>query len=295
MNGLEEHYRRGLSKLFSEREICDLIGCKKILKVYPTTGQKRAFLVEYENQTVIAKLVKSRDLRVQREIEIVTKNKIMNVPRIFEIKQIESKSGERYICIIEQFIPGEILTDIIKRGKISLHSGIKLLRTLLNIVVQLEEINVVHRDIKPDNIIYGSDGEYYLLDFGIARQLNKVSLTSTGASIGPHTPGYGAPELFEYRKRDIDSRTDLFSIGVVLFEAMTGQHPFILDNDIQNIWYRTKTITPQDFLIDGDTNRQLISFIQTLMQKHPTRRPPTAKKALEWLNVILPTLKLGGV
>ena len=282
--------------MFSQKEVCDLINCTKVLKKFPSSGQKQVFLVDYEKQTVIAKFVKSEDVRVQREIEIVTENKIMNVPFILEIKQIETNNGESYICIIEQYIPGETLTAMLERGKISIQLGIKLLRTLLNIAVQLEKISVVHRDIKPDNIIYGLDDEYYLLDFGIARQLDKISLTATEATFGPHTPGYGAPELFQYSKKDIDIRTDLFSIGVVLFQAITGQHPFITDSeaDIQEIWYRTKTVIPKDFLIDGDTHRQLISFIQTLMQKHPTRRPPTAKKALEWFNSVLLTLDIGG-
>jgi serine/threonine-protein kinase len=173
--------------------------------------------------------------------------------------------------------------------------GIKLLKTLLDISVILEDIKTVHRDIKPSNIICGNDGNYYLIDFGIARQLDKTSLTFTKAAIGPHTPGYGAPELFQYSKKDIDIRSDLFSIGVVLFEALTGEHPFLTGDEmnLNEIWYRTKTVVPKDYMIDGDKNKQLISFIQTLMQKHITRRPPTAKKAMEWFEAVLHTLELG--
>jgi serine/threonine-protein kinase len=174
---------------------------------------------------------------------------------------------------------------------------VRLLETLLRIVVQLEDLKIVHRDIKPDNIICGVNGEYYLIDFGIARQLNKPSLTMTAAAVGPHTPGYGAPELFQYSKNEIDSRADLFSIGVVLFQAVTGEHPFITGDEmgINEIWYRTKTVLPKDIAIDGDTNRQFLYFIQTLMQKHPSRRPPSAKKALEWFYSVLPTMNLEGV
>jgi serine/threonine-protein kinase len=64
---------------------------------------------------------------------------------------------------------------------------------------------------------------------------------------------------------------------------------------INEIWYRTKTVLPKDIAIDGDTNRQFLYFIQTLMQKHPSRRPPSAKKALEWFYSVLPTMNLEGV
>jgi eukaryotic-like serine/threonine-protein kinase len=297
MNGSVEQYlcQKGLFSLISKIEAQSLLGCDEIIKEFPSSGQKQVFLVRHQDkEIVVAKFVKSDDLRVQREIEIVTENKIINVPEMLEIRNFTAASNETYICIIEQYIQGVSLTSKLEKGKLSTKDGIKLLETLLRIAVQLEGLDVVHRDIKPDNIICGIDGEYYLIDFGIARQLNKTSLTMTKALVGPHTPGYGAPELFQYSKSDIDIRADLFSIGVVLFQALTGEHPFITGDELSldEIWYRTKTVSPKNILIDGDINRQFISFIQTLMQKHPTRRPPSAKKALEWFGAVLPTMRL---
>lgn len=281
--------------MISKTEVQSLLECSEVLKEFPSSGQKQVFLVNHQDKgIVVAKFVKSDDLRVQREIEIVTGNRIINVPRMLEIKSITTESNITYVCIIEQYIQGETLKSRLVKNKLSTKEGIKLLEILLRIAVQLEVLDVVHRDIKPDNIICGIDGEYYLIDFGIARQLNRVSLTMTQALVGPHTPGYGAPELFQYSKSDIDIRADLFSIGVVLFQSLTGEHPFITGDEmnVNEIWYRANTVLPKDISIDGDINRQFISFIQTLMQKHPTRRPPSAKKALEWFYVVLPTMKL---
>jgi serine/threonine protein kinase len=288
----------GVVNMISQTEAQSLLNCEEIIKQFPSSGQKQVFLVKFQDKgIVVAKFVKSEDLRVQREIEIVTKNQIINVPKMVEIKNFTTDANEACICIIEEYIQGISLTSKMGQGKMSTTDGLKLLKTLLLITVQLEDLKVVHRDIKPDNIICGDDGAYYLIDFGIARQLNRPSLTMTQAAVGPHTPGYGAPELFQYSKSDIDIRADLFSIGVVLFQALTGEHPFLTGDEmsVNEIWYRTKTVSPKNIIIDGDTNRQFISFIQTLMQKHPTRRPPSAKKALEWFNAVVPTMQLEGL
>ena len=79
-------------------------------------------------------------------------------------------------------------------------------------IKQLEACKIVHRDIKPENIIVTSAGKIFFLDFGIARILGLPTLTKTEAIVGPHTPGYAAPEQFNDLKSDIDSRADLFSI-----------------------------------------------------------------------------------
>lgn len=282
--------------MITKNELEQILDNNIVVKEFPNSGQKKVFLVrDMSSHNKIVKVVRQGDDRVSREIEIVTQHQIPFVPKIYDVKDFEL-SGVKYNYIIEEYIEGITLREQLNIRKLHITEGIKLLETLLNIAVILEDIRTVHRDIKPDNIICSSQGDYYLIDFGIARQLDKSSLTMTQAVIGPHTPGYGAPELFQYSKKDIDIKSDLFSIGVVLFESLTGQHPFLTGDelDVNEVWYKTKTVMPKDYLIDGDTNKQLISFIQTLMQRHPTRRPATAKKALEWFQILIPTLELGG-
>ena len=119
-------------------------------------------------------------------------------------------------------------------------------------------------------------------------------MTLTEVPVGPHTPGYGAPELFQYNKAKINSKADLFSIGIVAYESILGQHPFLTgwEIDRNEVWYRTATVIPKTYRIDGDTDGQLFGLIMTLMQKQVSKRPPSAAKALEWFYVILSTLKL---
>ncbi|AYD21242.1 serine/threonine protein kinase [Clostridioides difficile] len=270
--------------MLNDKQIIENFNVREVIKRFPKSGQKQVFLVNHKVYgKVILKLVQSGDERVKREIEIVTENNFYNVPKVICVGNYDS-SEECGIYILEQYIQGMSLREIIKEKSITLSEELVLAETMLKIIVQMEQQKIVHRDIKPENILRNTEGEWYLIDFGIARALDMSSLTFTKVEIGPHTPGYGAPELFQYNKKDIDSRADIFSLGVVLFEAVTGYHPFIKGDEmnLNEIWYNTVTVMPESVVIEGDYNMQYISLIQTYMQKHVTRRPNTAQKALEW-------------
>lgn len=266
----------------------------QVIKKYRNSGQKNVYLVSLDTYgVVILKIIKKMDERIRRESDIVNNNDIPGVPKIKEISSFWYNGEEQYY-LIEEYIDGESLSDEIKRGPLQLSRALKLFESLLIVVAKLESIGIVHRDIKPDNIICASDGGFHLIDFGIARNLNLTSITMTAAVVGPHTPGYGAPELFQYNKRNITSKADLFSVGVVVYEAIFGKHPFISGNEVDanEVWYRTATVVPRNYHIPGDTDSQLIGLIQTLMQKQISKRPPSAQKALEWYYSMLDTLSV---
>jgi len=266
----------------------------KIIKTYPESGQKMVYLVNHETWGIVMlKIIKRMDERIRREIDIVNQHNIPGVPKIKEISSFHY-NGEEHFYLFEEYIDGETLSDMLKRGPLGLTQSLRLFESLLIVVAKIESLGIVHRDIKPDNIICAKIGGYRLIDFGIARNLNLTSLTLTVAAVGPHTPGYGAPELFQYNKAKINSKADLFSVGVVIYQAIFGRHPFITgkEADINEIWYKTVTVIPKDDLISGDTDSQLIGLIQTLMQKQVSKRPPSAEKALEWYYAVLSTLSL---
>lgn len=266
----------------------------RVIKAFPESGQKQVYLVDMGDcGIVILKIIKRMDERVRREIDIVNDNDIPGVPRIKEFSSFMF-AGEEHFYLLEEYIEGETLTEVLQRGSIDIQQCLSLFEYLLIVVAKLETLGIVHRDIKPANIICGNDGTFHLIDFGIARNLNLTSLTLTTVAVGPHTPGYGAPELFQYSKSKIDSRADLFSIGVVIYQAIFGEHPFITgkEADLNEIWYLTATVIPQLYLIPGDKDSQLIGLIQTLMQKQVSKRPPNAQKALEWYYTVLSTLSI---
>ncbi len=265
-----------------------------VIKKFPESGQKIVYLVKDDQYGIVMlKIIKEMNERILREIDIMNNAGIPGVPRIYDLSFVVV-DGKKYSYFFEEYIEGETLTDKLAHGALSLVDSIRLLDNLLNTVECLEAAGIVHRDIKPDNIICDKEGTYHLIDFGIARNLNLPSLTYTHAAVGPHTPGYAAPELFQYDKARIDSRADLFSIGVVVYEAIFGKHPFLTGNEMDKneIWYKTITVVPENYVIPGDTDSQLIGLLQTLMKKPVTSRPPTAKKAHEWMRTVLATLSI---
>ena len=112
--------------------------------------------------------------------------------------------------------------------------------------------------------------------------------------MGPHTPGYAAPEQFNNLKSDIDSRADLFSIGVVTYECLSGINPFSEGaRSVIEILQRTETITPVSFQVMGDSQQQFMGLLSSLMGKYPSRRPKDAGQALSWLNAARLTFLAG--
>lgn len=257
-------------------------------------GQKLVFRAVHETHgDVVLKLIldASTNERSIREIEVATTCRFTNVPRLFGSGTIDHDGGTT-LYLIEEFVAGETLRERLRRdGQLPVATVLKLIDALLQAAVELEQQGLVHRDIKPENIVVSPAESFWLLDFGIARHLGKTSLTATAAHFGPHTPGYSAPEQFRNIKSHVDIRADLFSIGTIAYEALTGQHPFIAGaRDYLDILRRTEHAIPASLVIPGDPNSQMSSYIQILMDKYPSRRPPTAAVAQDWFRGLLPTI-----
>ena len=258
-------------------------------------GQKAVYTaIHHTHGPVVLKLIPdSNTQRVLREIEIIRQNNFPNVPTIYEVGTVDIEGG-KFLYAIEQWIDGEDLRTFIEtQGKIPLPTVLCFMESILTTVVELEKKKIVHRDIKPDNVLHDTNGQFWLIDFGIARDIANVSLTATSANFAPHSAGYSPPEQFQNMKRLVDSRTDLFSIGVTAYEMIHGENPFLAGaNSPLAVLMRTATVIEDPLKISGDTHNELSAFIQTLMQKNPTFRPPSAAMALTWFKEIVKTINL---
>ena len=251
-------------------------------------GQKIVFDGVHNSygETVIKLYFQLNDPRSLREIQIERDLNLSMVPKIYENGTIEYE-GTETLYIIEQKVKGTELRKVLESGKrFSLEEAVTFLEQGLEFIACIENKGIVHRDIKPENIIRADDGRIFFLDFGIARILGADSLTRTGAMMGPHTPGYAAPEQFNNLKKEIDSRADIFSLGVVTYECITGKNPFREGSiNALEVLQKTETITPVQYSIKGDTQSQFMALLGAMMGKYPSRRPRTAKQAIDWLKV----------
>nr|WP_297933457.1 serine/threonine-protein kinase [uncultured Blautia sp.] len=251
-------------------------------------GQKIVFDGVHNSygETVIKLYFQLNDPRSIREIQIEKGLNLSMVPKIYETGTIEYE-GTETLYIIEQKVKGTELRKVLESGRrFSLEEAVIFLEQGLEFISCIENKGIVHRDIKPENIIRADDGKIFFLDFGIARVLGADSLTRTGAMMGPHTPGYAAPEQFNNLKKEIDSRADIFSLGVVTYECITGKNPFREGSiNALEVLQKTETITPVQYSIKGDTQSQFMALLGAMMGKYPSRRPRTAKQAMDWLKV----------
>lgn len=160
--------------------------------------------------------------RISREAELLASLESPGIPKMYEF---EVDSSGKEAVTVEEYIPGDEL-EARKRDYDSEEKIIRLLQSLIRCMRGPWALRVVHRDLKPTNILITPSGQPYVIDFGIARFLDKDSLTRTEALIGPGTPIYAAPEQLENRKASIDIRTDFFALGVISLELYLGTHPF---------------------------------------------------------------------
>jgi serine/threonine protein kinase len=155
--------------------------------------------------------------RFQREARAAAR---LNHPNIVTIYDVGEHAGIHYIAM--EYLDGGSLRDRLAAGPLGLREAQRILAQLAGALDYAHSHGLIHRDIKPANILFTSDGRAKLTDFGIARASDDAQLTRTGVLMG--TPEYMAPEQAE--GKSIDYRTDLYALGVVLYQMLTGQAPF---------------------------------------------------------------------
>jgi serine/threonine protein kinase len=169
--------------------------------------------------------------RTTREIDALVRLDHPNLPLFLTLDHI-THSGQRYEFSTEEFLDGGTLTQRLARGLLDRSAILTLGCQLIQAVGHVASLQLVHRDIKPDNIMFRTDGiSSVLVDFGLVRDLSLHSLTQTWLTMGPGTPFFAAPEQLNNAKQLIDWRTDQFALGVVLSLCGTGQHPHAHQGD----------------------------------------------------------------
>jgi len=160
--------------------------------------------------------------RFKREAQAAAK---LSHPNIITIHEVSEHQGRPFFSM--EHIEGKSLRHLIKSQELDLDHVIKLSIQICDGLSKAHQAGITHRDIKPSNIVIDADGRPKLLDFGLAAVKGTDKLTKTGSTLG--TVGYMSPE--QARGQKVDQRSDIFSLGVVLYEMITGRRPFKGEDD----------------------------------------------------------------
>lgn len=247
-------------------------------------GQKEVFTAKHavDGEVVLKLMHPTADpARTQRELEAVIKIQAARIPRIFEQGQINGNTGT-IVWFREQRIPGEVLSDRIKANTLTYPELLRLASHVCETLVAAEAVSIVHRDVKPANIIVDPNGEFWLIDFGFARHLDLDSLTATTAPGGCGTIGYAPAEQCRNDKPDIDARADLFALGVTLYEAATGRNPH--REGARDGFEVIKRVSTQQLpRLGSPLPTDFADLVTTLAQPNLVHRCRTAQEAFEWI------------
>jgi len=270
----------------------------KITDLIGKGGQKLVFsgLRTDTQEPLVLKIIKTTSDSRERTIREIRAASIVNhaqIPEVVCSNAEEIPAGENQIVwVVEQYVPGESLRTVIDRKpNIEVAQVVYFIDTMLDILLECEKCNIIHRDIKPENIIVDPAGQYWLIDFGISRHLDLESLTQSQSPFGPCTIGYSAGEQFRNRKREIDIRADLFSVGVIAAEMICGYNPYT--KNTQDILQVIKQIESQPLpvlRIDGDERFFLARLIKSLGDNRISRRPRSVPEAKEILELVKKSL-----
>ncbi len=204
--------------------------------------------------------------RFSKEAQILAQ---LNQKNIVSVYDIIEQNGNQYI--IMEFLDGKNLEELLnQKGHFSLDEATSIIADTALALDYIHKKNIIHRDVKPSNIIILTDGVTKLTDFGVTRDMNS-SLTMDGSLVG--TIAYASPEQ---DSKELDGRSDIFSLGVVLYELVTGQKPFVGDT-IASVLLKIATKDPtKPSDINPEIHKMLEAIILKSMAKSVSQRYATA-------------------
>ena len=247
------------------REQIERIGTYTITKILGKGGMGVVYEAVRGSDTFALKTIEARFLsnedsqaehRFAREIRVLQSLEHPAVVRLFDFGVAEHPLGYRLAFFVMERLEGRSLEALLAdQGHVPTSEGLRIVAALIDGLAYLATKNVVHRDIKPANVFLTEDRRVVLMDFGLARSAESTRLTRTGRVIG--TLAYMSPEAM--RANDVDGRSDVFSVGVLAYQMLTGRRPFEATSPTDMVRVIRQGFSwPQDVGLSG-TVRQLIN------------------------------------
>ena len=215
--------------------------------------------------------------RFKQELILAREVTHRNVIRIFDLGQAK---GFKFITM--EFVEGRDLRAYFReRGKISAEETVGIIAQVCRALESAHSAGVVHRDLKPQNIMLDAKDRVYVMDFGIAHSLETPGMTQTGALMG--TPEYMSPEQAQGMK--VDARSDLFALGIIFYEMLTGISPYKADTAIATLLKRTQERPRPPAEVDPTIPQAINNVVMKCLEINRDNRYSSAREILEDLGV----------
>jgi serine/threonine protein kinase len=210
--------------------------------------------------------------RFLREIKVLAS---LNHPNIAALRT--ALTIDNQLVMIMEYLEGTTLSARVEQGAIPLRDGLNYISQVLSALSYAHQRQVIHRDIKPSNMMLTPEGVIKLMDFGIARSGPDMGLTMTGTTMG--SLSYMSPE--QVKCAPVDTRSDLYSVGVSLYEMVTGQRPFQADSHFSILQAHLREVPKPPIELKPDLPEAVSKIILKAMEKEPAHRFPSADAFLE--------------
>jgi serine/threonine protein kinase/tetratricopeptide (TPR) repeat protein len=209
--------------------------------------------------------------RFKQELLLARQVTHRNVIRIFDLGLAD---GLHFITM--DFVEGRDLNAVLEQRKFTPEETVKIIRQVSDALDAAHSESVVHRDLKPHNIMLTDNGKVYVMDFGLARSAEASGLTRAGALLG--TPTYMSPE--QAKGTAVDTRSDLFSLGVIFYEMLTGDVPFKADTILGSLLKRTQEPAVPPAQVNPAIPAALSDIVMKCLATDPTERYQTGREVI---------------
>ncbi len=257
--------------------------CTDCLKIHE---QVESWLAQDDvsGEKVFVKLAHPGEVGLSNRLRIAHESRILNELRASSLaKLLHFGETEELVYLVTEYVPGEDLEQLLSHGPLDQNTTVSIAVRLLKALEEIHQQNILHRDIKPSNIKVPSPDRATLVDFGLSRSPN-VQLRESGPITGSLL--YMAPEQLGLLSREISPATDLYSLGVVLYECLAGRPPFFSESLSELLRKHLTQAPPKLSLYRPDVSDRFERFIQRLLKKEPQERFVTARSALTELEAI---------
>jgi serine/threonine protein kinase len=263
-------------RVTAEPQLGDVVGRWRLEEMLGEGGMGRVYRgsdgAGGEAAVKIVKAELARDTTFRRRFDREAKV-AQRVDHPHVVRVIETGEQDEIPYLVQMFIDGGSLEDLIKReGTLPLDEAVRICTAVASGLDALHTEGLIHRDVKPANILLDEKGTPYIADFGLAKDRDASVLTQAGQALG--SMDYMAPE--QIRGEEVSAQSDVYALGCVMYECMAGKPPFADKQGMRILWAHLQEEPPDPLAERQDVPADVGWALRQALEKEPEERPPTA-------------------